>query len=88
MANHKNTLKAIRKTEKVTDRNRDRRSRVRSFLKKVEQAVEAGNQSDARDALRAAESEIARAAGKGVFKQNTAARKISRLSARVKKIAA
>lgn len=87
MANHKSAKKRIRQTEKRTEVNRARRSRIRSFIKKVESAVEAGDKALATEAFNAAEPEIRRGVTKGVIKLNTASRKISRLSARVKAVA-
>ena len=88
MAQHKQAKKRIRQTARRTEVNRARRGRVRTFIKKVETAIEAGNQAEAASALRTAESEMMRAAGKGVYKKLTASRKISRLSQRVKSLAA
>ena len=87
MANHKSAKKRIRQTERRTEVNRARRSRIRSFIKKVESAVEAGDKALATEAFKAAEPEIRRGVTKGVIKLNTASRKISRLSARVKAVA-
>jgi small subunit ribosomal protein S20 len=86
MANTASARKRIRQTEKRTERNRARKSRVRTFLRKVEAAIAGGDKSAAQEALRAAQPELQRAAGKGVLHANTVARKISRLSARVKAI--
>ena len=88
MANTQSAKKAIRKIEARTAVNKDRRSRMRSFIRKVEEAIASGNKTDATTALKAAEPEIMRAAQKGVAHKNTASRKISRLSARVKAITA
>lgn len=88
MANHKSTIKSIRQNEKRTERNAVRKSRVRGFIKKVEQAIASGDQKAAQEALRNAQPEMARAAGKGVFNKNTISRKISRLSKRIKSLAA
>jgi len=88
MANTQSAKKAIRKIEARTAVNKDRRSRMRSFIRKVEEAIASGNKADATTALKAAEPEIMRAAQKGVAHKNTASRKISRLSARVKAITA
>lgn len=88
MAQHKQAKKRIRQTERRTEVNRARRGRVRSFIKKVESAIEAGNKEEAATAFKVAESEMMRAAGKGVFKKMTASRKISRLSHRIKSLAA
>jgi len=84
MANTASARKRIRQTEKRTERNRARRSRVRTFLRKVEQAIAAGDAGVARTALQAAQPELQRAATKGVLHKNTVARKLSRLSSRVK----
>lgn len=88
MANTASARKRIRQTEKRTERNRARRSRVRTYLRKVELAIAGGDKAAAQDALRAAQPELQRAAGKGVFHANTVARKLSRLSARIKAIGA
>lgn len=87
MANTASAKKMVRKLARRTAINRSRRSRVRTFLKKVETAIAAGDQGNARAALTKAESEMMRAVGKGVFHKNTASRKVSRLSARVKAMA-
>jgi small subunit ribosomal protein S20 len=84
MANTASARKRIRQTEKRTIRNRARRSRVRTFLRKVEVAISGGDKTQAQDAFRAAQPELHRAATKGVFHRNTVARKLSRLSARIK----
>ncbi|MEN0653451.1 MULTISPECIES: 30S ribosomal protein S20 [Hyphobacterium] len=87
MANTASAKKMVRKLARRTAINRSRRSRVRTFLKKVETAITAGDQGNARAALTKAESEMMRAVQKGVFHKNTASRKVSRLSARVKAMA-
>jgi small subunit ribosomal protein S20 len=84
MANTASARKRIRQTEKRTMRNRARRSRVRTFLRKVELAISGGDQAQAHDAFRSAQPELHRAVTKGVFHRNTVARKLSRLSARIK----
>jgi small subunit ribosomal protein S20 len=84
MANTASARKRIRQTEKRTVRNRARRSRVRTFLRKVELAISGGDQARAQDALRSAQPELHRAVTKGVFHRNTVGRKLSRLSARIK----
>ena len=84
MANTDSARKRIRQTEKRTARNRARRSRVRTFLRKVEAAISGGDQAQARDAFRLAQPELHRAVTKGVLHRNTVARKLSRLSARIK----
>jgi len=88
MANTPSAKKAARKIEKRTAINTARRSRVRTFLRKVEDAIASGDKEAATAALRAAEPELARAAGKGVFHRNMAARKVSRLTKRVKALGA
>ncbi|MDB5408727.1 MAG: ribosomal protein [Rhodospirillales bacterium] len=86
MANHKSAEKRIRQTERRTAVNRARVSRVRTFIKKVETAIESGNKEAARDAFLAAQPELQRGVGKGVVHKNTAARKLSRLSSRIKSL--
>lgn len=87
MANNASARKRIRQTERRTERNQARKSRMRTFIKKVETAIAGGDKSAAAAALQAAQPELQRAAGKGVVHKNTVARKISRLSARVKALA-
>jgi small subunit ribosomal protein S20 len=84
MANTASAKKMTRKIAKRTAINRSRRSRVRTFVRKVEEALAAGNQAAATEALRSAEPEIMRAAQKGIVHKNAASRKVSRLAARVK----
>ncbi len=84
MANNASARKRIRQTATRTARNQARKSRMRTFVKKVETAIAGGDKAGAAAALRAAQPEMQRAAGKGVIKLNTVARKLSRLSARVK----
>jgi len=88
MAHHKSAKKRIRQTVKRTDVNRSRVSRIRTFVKKVELALASGDADAARAALKDAQPEIQRGVTKGVLHQNTASRKISRLSARVKALGA
>ncbi len=88
MANTDSARKRIRQTEKRTARNRARKSRVRTFLRKVEQAIAAGDKGAAQEAFKAAQPELQRAATKGVMHDNTVARTLSRLSSRIKSIAA
>ncbi|MEM6913400.1 MAG: 30S ribosomal protein S20 [Pseudomonadota bacterium] len=87
MANTTSAQKMVRKIERRTAVNKSRRSRVRTFVKKIDLAVEAGDVAEAQAALRSAESEIMRAVSKGVIHKNTASRKVSRLSKRVKALA-
>jgi small subunit ribosomal protein S20 len=84
MANTASARKRIRQTERRTERNQARKSRMRTFIKKVEMAIAGGDKSVAAEALRSAQPEMQRAATKGVVHANTIARKISRLSARIK----
>jgi small subunit ribosomal protein S20 len=88
MANTASARKRIRQTERRTERNAARKSRMRTFMKKVETAIAGGDKSAAAEALRTAQPELQRAATKGVVHANTVARKISRLSARIKSLAA
>lgn len=88
MANHSSSKKAIRQIERRTVVNRDRRNRIRTFIKKVEAAIAAGKKADAQAALKAAQPEMMRGVTKGVFKLNTVSRKLSRLSKRIKALAA
>jgi small subunit ribosomal protein S20 len=84
MANHKSSETRIRRNARRADINAQRRSRIRTFIKKVELALTAGNAPEAEAALKAAQPELFRGVSKGVFKKETASRKMSRLSARVK----
>ena len=88
MANNASARKRIRQTATRTARNQARKSRMRTFVKKVETAIAGGDKTVAADALRAAQPEMQRAAGKGIIKLNTVARKLSRLSARIKALPA
>jgi len=83
MANTTSAKKATRKIARRTAVGRDRRGRVRSFVRKVEEALAAGDKEQAVAALKVAEPEIMRAASKGVLHKNTASRKVARLTARV-----
>ncbi|AML51038.1 MULTISPECIES: 30S ribosomal protein S20 [Falsihalocynthiibacter] len=87
MANTPQAKKRARQNERRFQVNKARRSRVRTFLRKVEEAIESGNKDDAFAALRAAQPELMRGVTKGIFHKNTVARKMSRLSSRVKAIA-
>jgi len=88
MANTKSAKKMVRKIARRTEVNKSRRSRVRTFVRKVEEAVASGDKAAAITALKAAEPEIMRSVQKGVLHKNTASRKVSRLAARVKGVAA
>jgi len=86
MANHSSTKKAIRKTERNTEVNKNRKSRIKTYIKKVLVAVESGSPEEAKKALVVAQSEIMRGVACKLIQKNTASRKVSRLSARVKDI--
>jgi small subunit ribosomal protein S20 len=86
MANTSSARKAARKIARRTEINRQRKSRVHTFVRKVEEAIASGNKDEAAKSLAAAESEIMKAAGKGVMHKNRASRKVSRLTARVRAI--
>lgn len=88
MAHHRSAKKRIRQTAKRTAVNRSRMSRIKTFLRKVEDALAKGDQAAARSAITEAEPEIRRGVTKGVLHLNTASRKISRLSRRVKALEA
>ncbi len=83
MATHKSAEKRIRQTEKRTAINRSRMSRVRTFVKKVETAIDTGDKQAAQSAFHVAQPELHRAITKGVLHKNTASRKLSRLAARI-----
>ena len=87
MANHISAKKRIRRNSRMEVVNKVRKNRVRSFIKKVELAIEKDDKKLAQKALVAAQPEMHRSVTKGVFKKNTISRKLSRLSARIKKIA-
>lgn len=84
MANTPQAKKRARQNEKRFAINKARRSRIRTYLRKVEEAIASGDKEAATTALRAAQPELMRGVTKGVYHKNTASRKISRLSARVK----
>ncbi len=86
MANTKSAQKMVRKLEKRTEINGARRSRMRTYVRKVEEAIRAGDAPAAKAALDAAQPEIMRAAQKGILHKNNASRKVSRLAHRVKLI--
>lgn len=86
MANSPQAKKRARQNERRAAVNKARRSRIRTYLRKVEEAIESGDQAAAAAALRAAQPELMRGVTKGVLHKNTASRKVSRLSARVKSL--
>ena len=87
MANTPQSKKRARQIERRTDVNKARRSRIRTFLRKVEEAIASGDADAAKAALQAAQPELMRAASKGLVHKNTASRKVSRLAQRVKTLA-
>ncbi|WP_304617488.1 30S ribosomal protein S20 [Paracoccus sp. (in: a-proteobacteria)] len=88
MANTPQSKKRARQIERRTDINKARRSRIRTFLRKVEEAIASGDADAAKLALQNAQPELMRGVTKGVVHKNTASRKISRLAARVKALSA
>jgi len=88
MANTPGAKKAIRKIQRRTEVNKARRSRVRTYLRRFDEAVSAGDRAAAEAAFVEAQSELMRAVSKGVVHKNTGSRKVSRLAAQLKKLAA
>ncbi len=88
MANHQSAKKRIRQIGRRSQVNRSRLSRMRTYVKKVEAAIESGDAVAATDALKAVEPQLMRSAQKGIIHKNTASRKLSRLSARIKSMPA
>ena len=86
MANHSSAKKAIRQTITKTLIRKSRVSRIRTFIKKVQQAIVSGQKTEANSALVIVQSELMRGVTKGVVKLNTASRRISRLNDRIKKM--
>jgi small subunit ribosomal protein S20 len=86
MANTSSAKKRVRRDTRKTAANISRRSRIRTYIKKVEAAIEGGDKDAADAALREAQPELMRGVTRGIFKKNTASRKISRLSQRIKAI--
>ena len=84
MANSPQAKKRARQIERRTAVNKARKSRIRTFLRAVEEAIASGDKAAATEALRAAQPELMRGVTKGIFHKNTASRKVSRLAARVK----
>ncbi|MEM7178991.1 MAG: 30S ribosomal protein S20 [Pseudomonadota bacterium] len=84
MANSPSAKKRVRQIERRTAVNTARRSRVRTYIRKVEEAIASGDYDVASAALKAAQPEIMRGAGKGIMHSNTASRKVSRLHSRIK----
>lgn len=88
MANTPSAKKATRKIARRTAVNKNRRSRVRTFIRKVEEALASGNKEAAQTAFAVVQPELMRAASKGVLHHNTASRKVSRLAQRLKALSA
>ena len=88
MANTSSAKKATRKIDRRTAINKNRRSRVRTYIRQVEEALAAGDKTAAEAAFKAAQPELMRAATKGVLHKNTASRKVSRLANRLKTLSA
>ena len=88
MANTPGAKKAVRKIARRTEVNKARRSRVRTYLRKFEEAISSGDAGAAKTAFVEAQSELMRAVSKGVVHKNTGSRKVSRLAARLKKMSA
>lgn len=88
MANTAQSKKRARQSDARQDINKARRSRIRTFLRKVEEALASGDQANAAVALKNVQPELARGVTKGVMHKNTVARKMSRLASRVKALGA
>lgn len=88
MANTASSKKRARQAERKTDVNKARRSRIRTYLRKVEEAIASGDKDAAAAALKTAQPELMRGVTKGVLHKNTASRKMSRLASRVKALGA
>lgn len=88
MANTPQSKKRARQNETRFAINKARRSRIRTFVRKVEEAIASGDKDAAASALRIAQPELARGVTKGVLHKNTVSRKVSRLAARVKALGA
>jgi small subunit ribosomal protein S20 len=88
MANSPSSRKRARQIERRTAVNKARRSRIRTYIRKVEEAIASGDAPAASEALRSAQPEIMRGVSRGVLHKNTASRKVSRLAARVKSLGA
>ena len=86
MANTPSAKKRVRQIQRKTEVNKARRSRIKTFVRKVEEAIESKDVKNAVESLKLAQPEIMRGVSKGIFHKNTASRKISRLSTRVKAI--
>ena len=87
MANTPGSKKAIRKIARRTEVNKARRSRVKSYVRRFDEAIAAGDSAAAKTAFAEAQSQLMKAVSKGVLHKNTGARKVSRLAARLRKLA-
>ena len=87
MANHASAKKRIRRNARMEIVNKVRKNRVRSFIKKVEMAIDKADKTEAQKAFVEAQPEMHKSVTKGVFKKNTISRKLSRLSSKIKNIA-
>lgn len=87
MAHHKSAKKRIRRNARRAEINRNRVSRIRTFVKKIELAIASGDRQTAQDAYRTAQPEMHRGVTKGVLHKNTVSRKLSRLNVRIKALA-
>ncbi len=88
MANTRSAKKAVRKIARRTEVNKSRRTRMRTYVRRVEEAIASGDQKAAREAFVKAQPEVMRAAQQNVLHKNTASRSLSRLSARIKAMGA
>jgi len=88
MPNIASAKKMVRKIERRTAINKNRRTRMRTYVRKVEEAIASGDETAAKEAFRVAEPQIMRAVSKGILHKNTGSRKVSRLAARVAKMGA
>jgi small subunit ribosomal protein S20 len=88
MANTPQAKKRARQAERRTEVNKARRSRIRTFLRKTEEAIESGDQTVAKEAFKSAQPELMRGVTKGIYHKNTVARKLSRLTKRIKALSA
>ena len=86
MANLSSSKKMVRKIERRTARNRDQKSKMRTFIRRVDEAIASGDKAAAETALRAAQPLIARAGRKGLMHKRTASRKVSRLAKQISAI--
>lgn len=84
MANHQSARKRIRQTARRTAVNGARTSRIRTYIKNVETAIASGDKKAAEEAFRTAMPEMQRGVGRGIMNRNTVARRLSRMSARIK----